>query len=330
MNHDSSSGALLDLQQAAALIERGECLAIAGQTECLAALPRGNWIGGSTPYFMASEGGTCRLDRVFVQRFGHGGEIACYDRERLPHILEDAPENGFSILILPAGSPVLEDYAREAPDYPEMFIKPIAGWVAGVHLDRLAGEPAQVVDGRSGQRFADQAVALHLPLPPGQSAVVHAVNLFRPGSGPTLEFEQTGFAAGDCLIDGVRGNLAQLIRARGIDTRLPLVADYCGALLNVSIQSLEPEPGLVSFYAPVFAGVQYRFADPVEDYAERFLQAMPSGGGPILFGCNCILNYLYSQLQGRRTGRLTGPITFGEVAYQLLNQTAVYLTLEQG
>jgi hypothetical protein len=33
-------------------------------------------------------------------------------------------------------------------------------------------------------------------------------------------------------------------------------------------------------------------------------------------------------LQGRQTARLTGPITFGEVAYQLLNQTAVYLTLE--
>jgi hypothetical protein len=84
----------------------------------------------------------------------------------------------------------------------------------------------------------------------------------------------------------------------------------------------------VSFYAPVFAGVNYRFADAVEDYSERFLQAMPSDGGPILFGCNCILNYLYSQLQGRQTARLTGPITFGEVAYQLLNQTAVYLTLE--
>lgn len=72
---------------------------------------------------------------------------------------------------------------------------------------------------------------------------------------------------------------------------------------HLSIQSLESEMGRLAFYAPVFAGVNYRFADAVEDYSERFLQAMPSAGGPI---------------------------TFGEVAYQLLNQTAVYLTLEHG
>ena len=28
-----------------------------------------------------------------------------------------------------------------------------------------------------------------------------------------------------------------------------------------------------------------------------------------------------------RTGEMVGPITFGEVAYQLLNQTMVYLTI---
>lgn len=329
MSNASATSALLDLRQASALIERGETLAIAGHIDCLTALPRGNWIGGTTPYFMAEEGGTCRLDRVFVQPFGQQvGEILCYDRQRLPHMLEDAPENGFSIVILPAASAVLEDYAREAPNYPDMYIKPIAGWVAGVHLDQLGSAQAQVIDGRSGRCYTDQAIVLHIPLPPDQAALVHAINLFSPGAGPTLRFDETGFAARECLIDGVRGSLLELIRARGIDTRLPLVADYCGAMINVSIQALELEPGLVSFYAPVFAGVDYRFADAVEDYSARFLQAMPRDGGPILFGCNCILNYLYSQLQGRQTARLTGPITFGEVAYQLLNQTAVYLTLE--
>jgi hypothetical protein len=40
-----------------------------------------------------------------------------------------------------------------------------------------------------------------------------------------------------------------------------------------------------------------------------------------------ILNYLYSNLEGMRTGDMVGPITFGEIAYQLLNQTLVYLTI---
>jgi hypothetical protein len=121
MNHASATSALLDLRQASALIERGETLAIAGHLDCLTALPKGNWIGGTTPYFMASEGGTCRLDRVFVQPFGQrAGAILCYDRERLPHMLEDAPENGFSSVILPAAGAGLEDSAREAPDYPDL------------------------------------------------------------------------------------------------------------------------------------------------------------------------------------------------------------------
>jgi hypothetical protein len=32
-------------------------------------------------------------------------------------------------------------------------------------------------------------------------------------------------------------------------------------------------------------------------------------------------------LDGKKTGEITGPVTFGEVAYQLFNQTMVYLTV---
>jgi hypothetical protein len=32
-------------------------------------------------------------------------------------------------------------------------------------------------------------------------------------------------------------------------------------------------------------------------------------------------------LAGKQTGAFTGPVTFGEVAYQLLNQTLVYLKI---
>jgi len=46
------------------------------------------------------------------------------------------------------------------------------------------------------------------------------------------------------------------------------------------------------------------------------------------FSCNCILNYLYGELEGKHTGQVVGPMTFGEVAYQLLNQTMVQMTLE--
>ncbi|AZT85239.1 hypothetical protein EHN06_17705 [Marinobacter sp. NP-4(2019)] len=327
---DGSRNGLMTPDQASALIDSGAALSIAGDRELLLALPKGNWIGGTTPYFVASQGGLCSRDFVYVQCLhGVGASIRNYDGDHLPHVLEDAPEHGYSLIILPAGSRVLEDYARYAPTYFDMFIKPIAGWVSGVHVAELGQVSAAVVDGRTGDLFTDRAVVLHVQLPEHESVTVHTVNLFEAGDGPELEFAATGFSAEDCLIDGQPGNLADTLQASGTDRRGPLVADYCGALVNVSIQAVDAQERSVRFYAPVFEGVRYRFAKPVDNYPEAFLAAMPEDSGEVLFSCNCILNYLDSNLEGQRTGQLTGPITFGEVAYQLLNQTAVYLTLER-
>ena len=46
------------------------------------------------------------------------------------------------------------------------------------------------------------------------------------------------------------------------------------------------------------------------------------------YSCNCILNYLYGDLEGKKTGGFTGPVTFGEIAYILLNQTLVKLDVK--
>jgi len=324
-------GGVMPVADAAELIEQGLSLTIAGDEALLVQLPRGLWIGGTTPYFMTDEGGQCSRDSVFVQCLGT--ENACvtsYSKDTLAHILEDAPENGYSIIILPAASEVLEVYAHHAPYFPDMFIKPIVGWVSGVHLSELGQRSAAVLDGQNRELHTDRAVVLHVRLPENRSAVVHTVNLFEAGSGPELTFETTGDYPGNCYIDGVAGNLAEAIVAREISAEQPLIADYCGAMVNVSIQSKDETHGRVRLYAPVFKDVRYRFARPVEDYAAKFMAAMPEHPDNLVFGCNCILNYLYSDLEGKKTGQLTGPITFGEVAYQLLNQTAVFLTVEYG
>lgn len=315
---------------AAELIEQGMALTVAGDESLLGQLPHGQWIGGTTPYFMTNAGGQCRRDKVFVQCLDTlDVTVARYDRHTLVNVLEDAPENGYSIIILPAGSSVLELYAHHAPDFPDMFIKPIVGWVSGVHLDDLGQAQAAVFDGLSGERHTDRAVVMHVRLPEGLSAMAHTVNLFEAGDGPELTFEATSDNIGKCLVDGHPGNLAEVIETQGVDRRLPLVADYCGAMVNVSIQSLDEQAASVKLYAPVFAGVTYRFSRPVADYPAEFIAAMPRHPGNVAFGCNCILNYLHSGLEGRRTAELTGPITFGEIAYQLLNQTAVFLTIER-
>jgi hypothetical protein len=75
--------------------------------------------------------------------------------------------------------------------------------------------------------------------------------------------------------------------------------------------------------------VEYKLAKPVPNYVESFEKLIDAElGDKMVFACNCILNYLYSELEGKRTGNMTGPVTFGEVAYQLLNQTMAYMTIE--
>ena len=83
----------------------------------------------------------------------------------------------------------------------------------------------------------------------------------------------------------------------------------------------------VALYAPVFKGVEYKIAKPIKDYVSEFNAAMPKGTKPA-FSCNCILNFLYSDLEGKKIENMYGPVTFGEIAYQLLNQTLVYLEIK--
>ena len=109
--------------------------------------------------------------------------------------------------------------------------------------------------------------------------------------------------------------------------RLPLVADLSGEMINVSFQSVDDASRSVRFYAPVLAGIEYRQAAPLDDYHDALLAHVAANPVTPAFSCNCILNYLYAGLAGDRPLSITGPATFGEIAYVLLNQTLVYLEL---
>lgn len=333
MSNVTITSQLLDLASTIDRIESGDFLIIAADESLLTQLPSGNWIGGTIPYFMSENGGLVSKEQIFVNALeGLSGNtqprITPYDTKSISRIAQDAPDNGFTITILPAGSDVHSEYAQNAPSFPNMFFSPLIGWVAGVHLDDVDTHQAKTVFGPGAMAMADKAVAMHVPLPADQIANIHIVNLFEQGNGPKIVFPSTSFSVDTCLVDGVETNLAQYINTNGIDTRLPLVADYNGINVNVSVQAING--GDVALYAPVFADVEYQFATPVADYVSSFNQAISSQEiNKASYGCNCILNFLYSELEGKKTGNLTGPMTFGEIAYQLLNQTLVYMSIEK-
>jgi hypothetical protein len=330
---DSLKGYMYDVIEVKAKITHGEKLLLAGDENLLKQLPAGNWIGGSIPYFMTEQGGLSTRQKIYVTELPESISnivIKTYDTKTLDTVYTDAAQNGFSVIIMPCSSKTHLEFALRAPQYKGFGYSPLIGWIAGVHLDDLEKVTPKIFNGLTQTMLEDGAVVMHVSLPPTQVAEVGYLNIFEQGNGDTITFPQDGFTAGDAYINGVKTNFAEYVTQRHLDTRLPLVADYFGAMVNVSFQSVDIAKREVRFYAPVFADVVYKHASPIEDYFQQFTAKLPSRlNDHPAFSCNCILNYLYSGLEGKRTGNVTGPTTFGEVVYQLVNQTMAYLTITE-
>lgn len=321
---------LLSPEEAAARIEAGAVMSIAGAADLMAGLPRGAWIGGSTVYFMTAEGGKVDRTHLFCTTFPEGtrAEARHLTVEELPGIAKGHAPGGVTLTVIPAFSQAHARFAEGAADYPDIFDQPLLGWISGVHLDEIGQVTPSVFNGATGQKHEEGAVFLHVSLPEGTKPSLDIVNIFTQGADDSLSFRfaKAGFSARKAIVNGTEVDLARYLVEKGVDTKLPLVANYAGAMINVSFQSVDAESGEVQFYAPVFPGIDYRLAEPTGDYATRFAEQV-QGAGSGAYSCNCILNYLYGGLEGKTTAGYTGPVTFGEVAYILLNQTLVTLDL---
>src|ERR1019366_7086280 len=98
---------------------------------------------------------------------------------------------------------------------------------------------------RTGEISDDKALVMHVELADGFHARADIVNLFKQGSGDSITFPKAGFEVSECLVNGKVQNLAEYLSSRKVDLQLPLVADYMGAMINVSIERLDAELGKV-------------------------------------------------------------------------------------
>ncbi|MDI6401350.1 hypothetical protein QLX67_05030 [Balneolaceae bacterium ANBcel3] len=312
------------------LIRAGRVFCIAAEEQLLKKLPRGNWIGGSSPYFMSDQGGVVSREKIFatdLTKVTTGFNITLVDEHELKKVYTNTPENGFTCLILPSMSPVHLSYALNASEYPDFAFRPVIGWVSGMHLFDLGEKSAKVVHGPTGEISSDKGVAMHVTLPPEMMCDIGMVNIFKQGTDDILEFPETGFHAKKVFVNGEEKCFLDYLKSKRLNFKLPLIADSAGAKVNASFQAIDPKEKVVKFYAPVFKGATYRQAELLDDYATEFIRNLPASSERILLSFNCILNFLYSELEGRRIGSIAGPVTFGEIGYVLLNQTMVYLSI---
>lgn len=325
--------ALLSVDEVHHKILDGEPLLLAADEQVLRQLPQGAWMGGTIPYFMTDRGGLFSHDQVYVTEMppqGANVTIRYYQGDELAQVYADIPEHGVGLILMPASSPAHLSFALHVHQYPHFAARPLIGWVSGVQLEDLGRITPKIFDGRTCRAYEDGALMTHFALPDTAIADINIINIFEQGDGDTITFDEDAFQARTARINGQPRDFAAYIAERQLDTRLPLVADYNGAMINTSFQQVDAGTG-VSFYAPVFKGLEYKQAAPIDNYVQHFLGQIPPRHKEqaIAFSCNCILNYLYAELEGKRTGAITGPMTFGEIAYQLVNQTLVYLSIEE-
>lgn len=325
---------LVSVQEASELIESGARLMVAGDEKLLAALPKGDWIGGTTPYFMTEEGGVCSREKLHVVQFPPtvlSVKAHMYTAQHLKLIPKDYKSNGFSIAIVPAYTDVHTTFAKDSSSWPDVFALPLIGWVAGKHLADAESVSSKVFNGQTGEASSTKAVVLHAELASHLTARMNTINLFQMGRGDAISFPQGAFETTDCKVNGETRNFAEYLLETGASLDTPLVANYFGALVNVSIRAIDKEQKKVSFFAPIFPGIHYKFAQPVENYPETYqarLNINQLWAGDPVYCFNCILNYQAAELEGKKSGKMLGPVVFGEIAYMLLNHTMVYLTFE--
>ncbi len=322
---------LVTIEQATKLINEKKYLFVSADEKVLKQLPKGNWIGGSIPYFVAQDGGEFSQDKVFVTLvpdFVEKVELKEYNASTVKNIYSDMSGNKVGFIIIPALTKTHIAFATEVPLSDNYSRNPLIGWISGLYLNDLGKYGAKVINGFTGQFTEDGALVMHLTLPKGKVANVDIINIFEQGNGDVIEFDNVGFSASEAIVNGKKVNFPDYVKNNKLDVKLPLVANYCGANINVAFQTVGDKD--VSFYGPVFKGVVYKQASPIGDYVTEFTKAIVKAdpGKNVNFSCNCVLNFMYLDLEKKKTGAFVGPATFGEIAYQLLTQTMVYLTID--
>lgn len=320
---------LTSFEETVKMIDDGKVLHIAGDDSLLSRLPAGRWIGGTTPYFLTDTGVIKTREKLFVTEisFAEDAKVAVYGKYNVFQIVEECFDNGLNMVIMPYGSKIVTQYAKAAPDVEELLMHPTVGWVSGTDIE-ATDETARVYDGTTRKSYTDKAVVLFIELPEGKTANINIVNIFEADkTDPVIMFPDNSLDVTRCRVNGHEVNLAEYMEKKAINTQMPLVADCNGVFINTSIKSVGD--GRVGFYAPVFRGYEYRFATPVTDYEKKFREKIDSAGATHpFFACNCIMNYLYGGSESMTIPPYVGPITFGEIAYQLLNQTLVYCEID--
>ena len=315
---------LFTVEEVSAMIREGKKLLLAGDAALLSQLPKGDWIGGSTPYFILyPEQRVESFEKIFVHYlpdFVETIEIREYDTLSIENIYVDAPQNGFTVLIIPFGCPLHWSFSLYVPDYKKFARFPLCGWVAGQPMNIVMTEKSYVRSGLSDISYSNKAVAMHISLPANKYAEIHMYNSCEQGNGDIITFEHSGQIVSEAIVNGVKQSFADYLSSSTVDTEItPLVANYAGAMIAAGCVNVIE--GQVYMSTPVFEKIEYRFAREKENVPE------PEMSDVVVFSATCASIYMRPDVCKNLVKFVNGPAVFGEIAYQMLNGSTLYVTI---
>jgi len=294
-------------------------LMIAGTKKTLEQLPAGNWIGGTIPFLVDQSGKRLPEDQLEITRIAGSVSkaiIKVYDLDNIHQIRHEGFKNGFSMMIVPAESRIHHSFAMNSSVYPAADKNILLGWVAGYQEDQE--NQAYVIFGPKKKFLTDQAVSIHYKLREGFIPKVEKQNCFVPSDGPDLKFPQSGFSTDKIEVQGKSMKIKDFLKQYDIDYRFPLIR-LEERESNVSLKKLEGDR--LHFYAPIFKNQRYRWSRLASEKKE------PTITDPV-FSCNCILNHIENSVT-LCDHRIPGPVTFGEISENLLNQTSLLFHIKK-
>ena len=327
---------LFTVQEVAAMIEKGDCLLLAGDSALLKVLPKGKWIAGVTSQFieMGKELISTR-EKIFVHDvtdIAAAVKFQIYDVSTIHSIFDDAFENGFSVLITPFDCDVKNEYALNCMNYSNFANRSVCGWISVTPT--YTGDPQDVslvFSGESGLSYDQAGVVMHIAIPPEKYAEIHTFNPFVHEEGDLIYFEKSGTQIENVLINGIRQNFKQYMIDRKIDrspkTNNVLVGDYSGMFINTIILpefGETQEENIVMLGSPVFKGISYRFAKQNSDKSYVNMKHIED---EIVFSFSCATNFVFPDDFKKYLTQTNGPFVYGEFAYFLLNHNTVYVTV---
>jgi len=220
------------------------------------------------------------------------------------------------------------EFAVSSPRFKNQFTNSLIGCVSGDTPETTKPGIPTTYLGNKG--YTAKGAVLHIELPEDKVGRIEIISVLDSDpKSDELTFNEDGFNNTIFNVNGTKRDLYEYFESINHKYSLPIMADYSGAKINIGfIKDEENKKAL--FCAPAYKNTEYKVVtNQTNNYENEFFKAFEKDkDSEVSYSASCIYNYFNFDLEGKTLANTCANFTWGEIAYQLLNITHVYLVIE--